>query len=89
MMTHTCKVTHPTLYVSHGYSGAAEPTAWHLTLVWRERGIATLMRSVRACWSVAVITVPSFLAPGVVRTTVVRKDVLRTGHVDRARYGYR
>ena len=47
------------------------------------------MRSVRACWSVAVITVPSFLAPGVVRTTVVRKDVLRTGHVDRARYGYR
>ena len=89
MMTHTCKVTHPTLYVSHCYSGAAEPTVWYLTLVQRERGIATLMMSVRACWSVAVITVPSFLAPGVVRTTVVREDVLRTGHVDRARYGCR
>ena len=47
------------------------------------------MRSVMACWSVAVITVPSFLAPGIVRTAVVREDVLRTGHVDRARYGCR
>jgi hypothetical protein len=81
MMTHTGRIASNTsLDNITQLSGAAEHTAWVLTLAQREREVATIMRSVQACWSVAVITVH-----GMVGTTVARGGVPRTDHVDRAR----
>ena len=69
----------------NSFVGAVAHIVCHQTLVLREREIVTIMLSVLECWSVAVITVHSFPVLGMVRMTVVRGDVLRTGHVDRGR----